>query len=40
MHITLAGLVPEAWKPLTDEERTQLFQAVGRETSQGEAQSG
>lgn len=40
MHLTLAGLVPEAWKPLTDEERTQLFQAVGRGSSQGEAQSG
>lgn len=40
MHITLAGLVPEAWKPLTDEERTQLFQSVGRVSRQGEAQGG
>lgn len=40
MHITLAGLVPEAWKPLTDEERRQLFQAVGRGSSQGETRRG
>ena len=40
MHITLAGLVPEAWKPLTDEERIQLFQSVGRVSRQGEAQGG
>ena len=40
MHITLAGLVPEAWKPLTDEERMQLFQSVGRVSRQGEAQGG
>ena len=40
MHITLEGLVPESWKPLTDEERRQLFQAIGRGGSQGEAQRG
>ncbi len=36
MHITLAGLTPESWKPLTDEERTEIFLAVGRGNSQGE----
>jgi 16S rRNA U516 pseudouridylate synthase RsuA-like enzyme len=35
MRVTLDGLVPGAWKPLTVEERTQLFQAVGRGSSQG-----
>src|SRR3989449_8867165 len=33
MHVTLDGLVPGAWKPLTGEERVQLFQAVGRGSS-------
>ena len=30
MHITLNGLVSGKWKPLSGEERAQLFQAVGR----------
>jgi 23S rRNA pseudouridine2604 synthase len=30
MHMTLDGLVPGTWKPLTEEERMQLFRAVGR----------
>jgi 16S rRNA U516 pseudouridylate synthase RsuA-like enzyme len=33
MHVTLEGLVPGAWKPLTGEERVQLFQDVGRGSS-------
>ncbi len=32
MHITLDGLVSGTWKVLTEEERTRLFQAVGRES--------
>ena len=40
MHVTLDGLVPGAWKPLTEEERTQLFQAVRRGTSQGDTKIG
>jgi len=40
MHVTLDGLVPGAWKPLTGEERVQLFQAVGRRSSQGDTQVG
>jgi len=35
MHVTLDGLVPGVWKPLTGEERAQLFQAVGRGSSPG-----
>ena len=35
MHVTLEGLVSGAWKPLTGEERAQLFQAVGRGSSPG-----
>jgi len=30
IHITLDGLAPGEWKPLTGMEREQLFQAVGR----------
>jgi 23S rRNA pseudouridine2604 synthase len=30
MHITIAGLPPDTWKDLTDEERTKLLQKVGR----------
>jgi hypothetical protein len=30
MHITIAGLAPGKWKPLTDEERERLLRAVGR----------
>ncbi len=30
MHVTIAGLAAGAWKPLTDDERMQLFRAVGR----------
>ena len=30
MHVTLAGLPPGAWKPLTDNERADLFRAIGR----------
>jgi 23S rRNA pseudouridine2604 synthase len=33
MHVTLDGLAPGTWKPLTGEERVQLFQAVGRGSS-------
>lgn len=40
MHVTLDGLVPGAWKPLTGEERVRLFQAVGRRSSQGDTQVG
>jgi 23S rRNA pseudouridine2604 synthase len=40
MHVTLDGLVPGAWKPLTEEERAQLFQAVRRGISQGDTQIG
>jgi 23S rRNA pseudouridine2604 synthase len=36
MHLTLGGLASGAWKPLTDEECAQLFQSVGRGSSQGE----
>jgi len=30
MHITIAGLLPDTWKDLTNEERTRLLQEVGR----------
>jgi 23S rRNA pseudouridine2604 synthase len=40
MHVTLDGLVPGQWKPLTEEERVQLFQAVGRGSSQGDTRIG
>jgi 23S rRNA pseudouridine2604 synthase len=30
MHVTIAGLAAGAWKPLTEDERTRLFRAVGR----------
>jgi 23S rRNA pseudouridine2604 synthase len=30
MHITIAGLPPDTWKDLTDEERTKLLQKVER----------
>ena len=40
MHVTLDGLAPGAWKPLTGEERSQLFQAVGRGSSQSDVQIG
>lgn len=30
MHVTLEGLEPGVWKPLTGKERERLFQAVGR----------
>jgi len=33
--VTLDGLAPGTWKPLTGEERAQLFQAVGRGSSRG-----
>jgi hypothetical protein len=33
-------LAPGTWKPLTGEERAQLFQAVGRGSSHGEVQVG
>jgi 23S rRNA pseudouridine2604 synthase len=36
MHVTLDGLAPGKWKPLTGEERAQLFQAIGRAISQGD----
>jgi len=35
INITLDGLVSGEWKPLTEGEREQLFQAVGRGSSQG-----
>ncbi|NOS81936.1 MAG: pseudouridine synthase [Nitrospira sp.] len=38
MHVTLEGLVSGAWKPLSGEERAQLFQAIGRGGSPGAAQ--
>jgi 23S rRNA pseudouridine2604 synthase len=34
MHVTLDELIPGQWKPLTGEERTRLFQAIGRGSSQ------
>jgi len=40
MHVTLDGLAPGTWKPLTGEERMQLFQAVGRGTRQSDVQLG
>jgi 23S rRNA pseudouridine2604 synthase len=40
MHVTLDGLAPGIWKPLTEEERMQLFQAVGRDTSQSDVRLG
>jgi 16S rRNA U516 pseudouridylate synthase RsuA-like enzyme len=40
MRVTLDGLVPGAWKPLTGEERAQLFQAVGRDSRQNDHQAG
>jgi len=30
MHITIAGLLPDTWKDLTNEERDRLLQEVGR----------
>jgi len=39
MHMTLGGLAPGAWKPLTEEERAQLFQAVGRRGTQDETRA-
>lgn len=36
MHITLEGLAPGGWKPLTSEECARLFQAVGRGSRQGD----
>ena len=36
MHVTLDELIPGQWKPLTGEERTRLFQAIGRGSSQTE----
>ena len=35
IHITLDGVVPGEWKPLTGEERDQLFRAVRRGSSPG-----
>jgi 23S rRNA pseudouridine2604 synthase len=40
MHVTLDGLAPGKWKPLTEEERAQLFHAVGRGSSQDGRQIG
>jgi hypothetical protein len=37
MHITLEGLEPGKWRLLTGEERAQLFHAVGRGSSVGDA---
>ena len=34
MHVTLDGLISGQWKPLTGRERAQLYQAVGRDSSQ------
>ncbi|MCX5723143.1 MAG: pseudouridine synthase [Nitrospirae bacterium] len=39
MHITLDGLAPGGWKPLTSEECARLFQAVGRGSRQGDERS-
>jgi 23S rRNA pseudouridine2604 synthase len=33
MHITIAGLAPDTWKDLTEEERARLLQEVGRGAS-------
>ena len=30
MHVTITGLPPGCWKPLTDKERTELFRAIRR----------
>ena len=40
MHVRLDGLVPGKWKPLTEEERAQLFQAVGRGSGRGDTRIG
>ena len=40
MHVTLDGLAPGQWKPLTGEERTRLFQAIGRGSSQDDRHVG
>jgi 23S rRNA pseudouridine2604 synthase len=40
MHVTLDGLASGAWKPLTGEERAQLFQAVGRDSSRDKVRVG
>jgi 23S rRNA pseudouridine2604 synthase len=40
MHVTLDGLVPGKWKPLTREERARLFRAVGRGSSHGDTPKG
>ena len=40
VHITLDGLAPGEWKPLTGEERERLFRAVGRGSHQGDRQGG
>ena len=39
MHVTLEGLLPGSWKPLTGEECAQLFRAVGRGSSHSSRQN-
>lgn len=36
MHVTIAGLAPGKWKPLTVEERSRLLRSVGRASVGGE----
>lgn len=36
MHVTIAGLLPGRWKPLTREEQALLFKAVGRTRGEGD----
>jgi 23S rRNA pseudouridine2604 synthase len=40
MHITITGLAPGKWKPLTAEERVLLFHAVGRDREAGSDRTG
>ncbi len=35
MHLTIAGLSVGQWRPLTDQERRELFRAVGRQVDDG-----
>jgi len=40
MHVTLHGLAPGMWKPLTEQERAQLFQTIGRSGTHRHTQTG
>ena len=36
MHITIAGLAPDSWKDLTEEERNELLRVIGRGGTAGD----